>query len=349
MIDAMLANGILASLYQSSITESPQTFQRAVLKHLDGVIGFDRAWWGIMSLEQSGLALHSSFRYELPMEFEEHWQHVKDDDTLAFDAHAKPRTTIHFNEKSLRSTSGLAELNTCHDLRHALCTSIFLPDQTSFLFISLFRSGAGARPFSQEDVHLKELLTPHLFACWRTNMMAHVELAQRSQGTSDSATAFIDRRGQIIYADGMFGELISSKWPSWKGRQLPDQILNILEGGPARNTDNFLINQHAAGGLRRIQIRHPSLIDRLSPREREVASHFSQASSYKEIATKLGISPATVRHYLRLIYLKLKINDKSELVKIMNSMENAFDNSSMDITQASSIRTHHMDYLGHAF
>src|SRR5450830_273262 len=228
MNEFLLCNELLADLYQSAVTVSPEKFQNVVLRQLYRVIGFDRAWWGIMSREAAGLDLHSSYRYELPSEFEEHWQAVKDDDTLAYDAHAKPRTTIHFNEKSLRSTPGLADLNTGHDIRHALCTSIFLPDQKSFLFISLFRSGVGAMPFQQDEIHLKQLLTPHLYSCWRTNLVSEIERKRNANRVNESATAFVDRKGMVIYADASFGDLISEKWPTWRGRKLPDQLFNML-------------------------------------------------------------------------------------------------------------------------
>jgi predicted transcriptional regulator len=52
-----------------------------------------------------------------------------------------------------------------------------------------------------------------------------------------------------------------------------------------------------------------------------VALGFAQAHSYKEIAVETGLSPATVRHYLRGIYAKLAINDKAELVSLVTRHE----------------------------
>ena len=59
--------------------------------------------------------------------------------------------------------------------------------------------------------------------------------------------------------------------------------------------------------------------DRLSPRERAVASEFSNGKSYKEVARSLDISPATVRHHLRVIYEKLGVSDKGELSRLLSS------------------------------
>lgn len=240
---------------------------------------------------------------------------------MAQDAHAQPRTTIHFDERALRSTPGLAALNTEHDLRHALCTSVFLPDRKSFLFISLFRSGSDARPFCQEDVNLKQLLTPHLYSCWRTNLHAEIERTRQAQSAADSASAFIDRKGRVIYASAVFGELIAERWPAWNGRDLPAQLLETISGSrklAGNNAMGLFVSQQYAGGLLRLDIRRPSLLDTLTNREREIARGFAQGCSYKEIAILMKLSPATVRHYLRVIYEKLDINDKAELVRMID-------------------------------
>lgn len=320
MSDSMLHNDLLADLYQSAISVPPESFQDSVFKQMDRVIGFDRAWWGIMSHNRDSFDLYSSYRHELPLEFEEHWQEVRNDDALAVDAHSQPRTTIRFDEKALHSTPGLASLNTEHDLRHALCTSVFLPDRQSFLFISLFRSGSDARPFNSDEVYLKQLLTPHLYSCWRTNLYADIERSRHANKSKDVASAFIDRNGRIIYADSAFGDLIAERWPTWNGRDIPIQLLetrSTSKNSSGKKSIGLFVSQQYAGGLLRLDIRKSSLIDKLANREREIARYFALGHSYKEIALLTKLSPATVRHYLRVIYEKLEINDKAELVRMM--------------------------------
>lgn len=349
MTELIICNELLANLYQAAIMVTPHLFQKTVLEHLDRVIGFDRAWWGIMSRGQSGFELHSSYRFELPPEFEEHWQIIKDDDSLAHDAHTKPRTTIHFNEKALHSTPGLAELNTGHDLRQALCTSAFLPDQKSFLFISLFRSGARARPFTQEEVNLKQLLTPHLYTCWRTNLLSEIERSRSSNKANASASAFVDRQGMIVCAESSFGDIVAKEWPNWKGRQLPNQLLemmNLPKSTPTKRHPNFYLDKCQVGGLSRLDIRLPTLMDRLSNREREVARGFAKAHSYKEIAIQTKLAPATVRHYLRIIYEKLDINDKAELVRIVDKYDSSVNANKETETSAKSALARDFDFLG---
>ena len=62
-------------------------------------------------------------------------------------------------------------------------------------------------------------------------------------------------------------------------------------------------------------------IDRLSPREVEIARAFSTGAAYGEIARALRIAPATVRNHLSNIYTKLDVHSKAELVNALRDAE----------------------------
>jgi DNA-binding NarL/FixJ family response regulator len=57
---------------------------------------------------------------------------------------------------------------------------------------------------------------------------------------------------------------------------------------------------------------HPQ--DRLTAREEEILEQLAKGFVTKEIADKLGISPATVRFHLRHIYDKLHVRSRVEAV-----------------------------------
>lgn len=67
-----------------------------------------------------------------------------------------------------------------------------------------------------------------------------------------------------------------------------------------------------AGELRRNRGPVPSL----SPREIEVVAHLADGLAAKQIATRLGISEATVKGYLRQVYEKLGAADRAQAVAI---------------------------------
>lgn len=317
-------NDLLLELYQAAITASPESFQTIALRLVDQVIGFDRAWWGIMAQKGDGFDLYSSHRYELPDAFEAQWETIKDDDSLARDAHGKPRTTIHFDEIGLRSTRGLAELNDGHDLRQALCTSAFLPDRKSFLFVSLFRSGVRTRTFKAREIELKQLLTPHLYACWRVNLLAELQRRQLGNNLNKRGVAFVDRQGMIVCTDASFAAILSERWPSWRGRRLPKMLMeafNSRQASPKRECLDLNLEWLQTGGLFCLEVRCSCAFDRLTSREREIAEYFAQAQSYKEIAARTSLAPSTVRHHLRAIYSKLDISDKAQLVRLIDKCD----------------------------
>lgn len=54
-----------------------------------------------------------------------------------------------------------------------------------------------------------------------------------------------------------------------------------------------------------------NLLARLTPREAEILSHFSEGGSPEQVASKLGVSEETISHRLDLIVSKLMTNDHS--------------------------------------
>ncbi len=61
-----------------------------------------------------------------------------------------------------------------------------------------------------------------------------------------------------------------------------------------------------------------SSLEKLSPREKEIANGILKGLSYKLVAIEFGISIDTVRIHIKNIYRKLKINSKSQLFNLIN-------------------------------
>jgi len=60
---------------------------------------------------------------------------------------------------------------------------------------------------------------------------------------------------------------------------------------------------------------HPSLFERLSPREREVLQLYAEGQGTKEIAFDLGVSPKTVETHRARIYQKLGCQSVADLTR----------------------------------
>ncbi len=63
-------------------------------------------------------------------------------------------------------------------------------------------------------------------------------------------------------------------------------------------------------------VRHPAQgVQRLSPREREIATLVAEGLGNKTIAIRLGIRPGSVSTYLRRIFVKLGIDSRAALAQ----------------------------------
>ncbi|MCC5464636.1 response regulator [Pelosinus baikalensis] len=74
-----------------------------------------------------------------------------------------------------------------------------------------------------------------------------------------------------------------------------------------------------AKGLHKIAPKKPSsALDKLSEREKEIATMLTQGFSNKQIAMALFISDGTVRNYISTIYSKMGVNDRTNAVLLLN-------------------------------
>jgi Response regulator containing a CheY-like receiver domain and an HTH DNA-binding domain len=316
-----MLNDCVLDLYANTQEISPDIYPTLVLNQLCKTLDIDKIWWGIMSSGNDGFTLHSSARHALPPSFESMWENFKHDDDLARTVAQVPHHTINFNEARFRRTPGLAQLMHEHEVRHALCTSAYLPDCKSFMFLSLYRCDR-KHVFSADDVCANQLLMPHLFAAWNQNLRGN--LRQRHQSEQPTPYyAYVDLQGKLIQYDEQFAALLAAQWPQWKPPSLPPALQNLLG---QHKEGKYLLQGHLklqvsnTAYLRLLTLQHASQLDRLSPRELEIASAFASGLSHKEIARTTGLTPATVRHYVRNLYAKLGVNDKGELATLYASL-----------------------------
>jgi RNA polymerase sigma factor (sigma-70 family) len=60
------------------------------------------------------------------------------------------------------------------------------------------------------------------------------------------------------------------------------------------------------------------LLDVLTPRERDVALLLADGLTYKEIATRLGVSPHTVNTHVKAVLRKLKVSGSRRLAALIH-------------------------------
>lgn len=95
---------------------------------------------------------------------------------------------------------------------------------------------------------------------------------------------------------------------STPGEDLPAIVREVLDGGTP-------ISREVASHLLDIDTvaEQISLIDRLTPREREVVLHIARGYTYRESAAKLGMKVKTLETHMSHIFEKLGVATRSEL------------------------------------
>jgi DNA-binding CsgD family transcriptional regulator len=318
----------LQSLAQAKAIDD---FQQAALERVQPLVGFDKAWWGIMSPASGSFALHSSQPFNLDDGFVPLWEETKYDDALAKAVKAKPRETVYFDQRRFNEAPGLAILMGEHGVGQAFCTSVYLPSETAFVFLSLYRTVGDAR-FTRGDQQMAQYLMPHLCSAWTSNRIFQMEYLKASMANDQVAMAILDRQGQLLNAEPQFVEALRCEWPDIGDGCLPDTI------GLWLKTDDFrlklrtvVLQRHLLGDFTLLVVRGRSRLDVLTPRETAVAEAFGRGSSYKEIARQLDLAPATIRFYLRAIYEKLGVSDKGELASLLRQEELHIDGATLAV------------------
>lgn len=311
----------LLQLYERAGEADAKAYSSFALDGIRHLLGAHKAWWGVMSVSESGPQLLGSFRSGLPAEYETAWESVKHDDSVTATVARVKNRTVALDADAIPPASGLVRLAEGFDLRQVLSLSVDLPDQKdAFMFVSLYR-GQGQRPFTPEDRSINRSLIPHLHAAWKQNLRGRLRTVEdRTQ--DDVHKAFVDQVGSVVQAEDGFAVSVARRWPTWRGKALPAPLRATVERarfapGSWIGDDAWAVRAVPAGLLTLIELRQASPLDRLSPRENQVAKLYAEGATHKEIARITGLTPATVRHYLREVYAKLSIDNKASLATLV--------------------------------
>lgn len=311
----------LLQLYALSTRADASAYSTFALDDLSRLLAADKAWWGVLALSESGPQLLSSLRSRLPSSWEAAWEAVKNDDIVASTLAQCRNQTMSLYQSNIPATSRLAQLADQFNIGETLAVAVDLPDTRSFMFVSLYRD-AGRRPFTPQDKALQQMLVSHLQAAWQINLRER--LRDDGQGADAPAyKAFVDRDGRLVQCEDGFSAAVSRHWSSWSGSRLPLMLGEAIErcrGAPGRwmGLKGWSVRSAPAGLLTLVELREATVLDQLRPRELQVARLFGEGASHKDIARLTGLTPATVRHYLREVYARLGIDNKAALANLLH-------------------------------
>jgi len=187
-------------------------------------------------------------------------------------------------------------------------------------------------PATEGERSALNFLMPHLVEAQRENRLS------RAYDTEAAAPArrshvLCDAEGVLQQVDEHGLALLRSEWPRWAAARLPEPLARAValhaaaiaqNGGAAEATVPFhgrqvtvLITRSADALL--LEVRRRSMVDRLSPRQRDIATLYASGQTGPQIATHLKLSPSTVNNHLGAIFKKLAVSNKVQLLNAMRA------------------------------
>lgn len=276
------------------------------------LVPFRSAWWGECSEQEQVHPTPRNWlhgRINLSATFAQEWNRLADADTFArgsmrnlgqvqrFSGHDDPNPAVSaFSQR--------------HALDHGMAMTLELPGSGLMFFAALYRGEPGPAFDDGEGALFTEFFS-HLAYHWRMRVQ---ELLLGANPRASDAFGLADRNGNLLYLGARLGSLLHESHPTWKGSTLPGDLASLVACAPrAAALGAHQLTLQPCGELVTLTIERGGRVARLPPRERSVAMLYAKGHSYKEIARLLKLSPATVRTYLRSVYVQLGVRNKIEL------------------------------------
>ncbi len=304
----------------------PQQMLHDALHLLQRLVPFDSAWWGEVSAGNAQAAprnwLHGSIG--LSQRFAQEWNALAAGDEFARMSMERLGEVICENGPDAPGAipPELEAFCRRHGLFHCMAITVELPGSGMMFFVSVYRPPQGP-PFSGQEAELFGEFVAHLLCHWR-HALQRLQALPSAHPWDGHALAEPD--GNLLYVGLRLGQALHHAHPQWSGPALPAALhagLCKLPGTMALGKSTRL-RFEACGPLVLISLvvrqpgsAQPPSQSPLAPRELGAATLYAHGHSYKDIALALGLSPATVRTYLRSAYGLLGVRNKVELVSAL--------------------------------
>ena len=184
-----------------------------------------------------------------------------------------------------------------------------------------------ARPTLDAERQTLNFLMPHLVEAQRENRLSRAYEAHAAAPARRSHV-LCDAEGVLQQVDEHGLALLRSEWPRWCAARLPDALVRVVAAAAAvdpQQTEGMLpfhgrqitVLITRSGGALLLEVRRRSPVDRLSVRQRDIALLYAQGNTGPQIAGQLGLSPSTVNNHLGVIFKKLAVSNKVQLLHAM--------------------------------
>lgn len=312
-VESRRLSGLLLRLYDAARSCTITTFQDQAMDLIAADLQFDASWWGRSTVVDQRHQVHCSHLFNLPDDVPHLLNLTDSNNVVARCTTSEPERAHVFGESDLFAKPATAAL--ADHMRVTQAMGIAKVDYQIGLasFLSVARH-AGKPAFCENERQLLELLMPHLTGALDLCCTMHMYRCRHENSGSQSAMITTDVQGFLHVVEPGAGLLLQREWPEWIGPQLPDPLVqHIVQHRQFFLGKHVRFEIHWSGEHVWLTLLPRKPQDLLTPQECAVATAFSSGQSYKEVARDLLMAPATVRHHLRSIYIKLDVSDKAEL------------------------------------
>lgn len=320
MVELSELSELLLEIYRAARELPFDAFQGAALELFKRRLPFDSATWGIATISRAGLGVHTAHLHqEVPGRLQV-YDEVKAQDPLASAIYGNSGRSLNFH---LPTVYAVPERRGLHEyakrVRHqnTLLTAQVLsadgPDNYPMRWLSLYRAEDNDQ-FSEHQRYFTELLVPHLMDALDTNRLIALKGLSFVDRETYGATAIVDREGVILCMDPNFPVLLQGDWAPHQRWALPKALRTALASGVHTfRTMRAVVAFQRFRDLAIVKVREWQSVDALTDRELQVAQKVAAGFSHKEIARRLGVSPATIRNHIQRIHQRLLVHNAAEL------------------------------------
>jgi DNA-binding CsgD family transcriptional regulator len=308
-------SSFIMELHERSLSCNPISLFHWSVEMLADIAAADCCWAGWADLHRGEVDLCASFSRNLPKDFEDFWSEIKHEDLLAHEVMTTKCSAARYDRYGSRQTEGMVALSDRYHIEKMAVVVADQQDNPVSLFMSSYRGGRLARAMDQSETDFIR------------GALHHVRyLAQRRvfDGDSKAVSILANANGRILVASPDALRFVRDRWPGWNGLALPSDI-NAAPSLAGRRRladlgvviDRRELDNRSGQPLFGITLRPINPCDRLTQRERQIAGEIASGLTYKEIARRLALSPATVRNHTQAILAKLNIHSKATLSRLM--------------------------------
>lgn len=300
----------LLELYHDAAECRPNELRLRTLQRLQGIVPFDFAVWGGGRAE--GRLVTDLTVLDQRASVLGEWENVAKQDAFCDLTLNTLGTTARFDDvPDYRKGLAYNEHWRKFDASHMMATIVAERTDGYVSFVGLCSDD---RPYAFTDNErlLKQMLMPHFAQALRINRKQwdacnHVER---------EAIALVSADGLVLSAEGPFFDLAEHEWGK-PAMRIPNGVMQTLKRQEQWRGVSVSARITPFGTKHFVHLSAVSALERLSPREREVAELFASGLSYKYVARELGSSPSTVRNQVTRIYEKLGLSNKASLASLI--------------------------------